>query len=441
MNMEDMILVSADDHTIEPADMFEGRVASKFQDRAPRVVNFTNGEQRWTFEGRILQTLAASAVAGRKRDELGAEATRFSELRDGIYLPAARVDDMSANGVLSSVCFPTLAGFAGELFFRGEDKECMLAMIQAYNDWHLDVLCAPHPGRFIPLAVLPLWDAKLTVAEIRRVARKGARTVCLPENPAALGLPSIHRDYWNPILEACIEEDIVISIHIGTAGQFPFPSDDTPMDWWNSMINISVAGSVMDWVFSPLLRKYPQAKFSISEGCVGWVPFMMERADDAYRNHRFWTNQNLGDLLPSDIMRRQFIYCFHSDPIGLKNRNDMGVDLIAWECDYPHADSTWPRSPELLWEQIASFPKEDIDKITHKNALRFFSFDPFKHIPREKATVGALRAAAAHVDTTETSLGENGGGRMRVDKDLGVLTARSLKQLSTTLSEGLVPAE
>src|SRR5271156_3512432 len=173
MNIEDMILVSVDDHTIEPADVFVGRVPEKYRAEAPRVVNYTNGEQRWVFEGRPMFTLAASAVAGRKRDELGAEAVTYSQLRPGYYDAAARVADMDANGVLSSVCFPTLPGFAGEMFLRGKDKDCMLALVQAYNDWHLDVWCGPHPGRFIPLAVLPLWDSDLAVAEIRRVARKG----------------------------------------------------------------------------------------------------------------------------------------------------------------------------------------------------------------------------------------------------------------------------
>lgn len=439
MQMNDMILVSVDDHIIEPPDVFEGRIPSKYKDAAPKVVTYTNGEQRWVFEGRMIPTIAASAVAGRKREELGAEASRYSELRKSYYDASARVDDMNANGMLASLNFPTLVGFAGEVLLRGKDKDCMLALVKAYNDWHLDVWCGQHPGRFIPLAILPLWDVKEACAEIRRVAAKGARSVCLPENPSALGLPSVHRDYWSPILETCLEEDIIVSIHIGTSGALPFPSLDSPMDWLNSMVNMNVAGSVMDWVFSPLLRRFPTVKLAISEGCVGWVPFMMERADFAYRNHRFWTKQDLGNLMPSDIMRRQFLYCFHSDPIGLKLRHDLGVNLIAWECDFPHADSSWPRSPEDLWESVSDFSRDDIDLITHGNALRFFSFDPFKHIPREKANVAALRALATHVDTQDRSLG--GGRSPVVDPEFNVLTARAVMKLQETLSDGLVPVE
>jgi len=237
------------------------------------------------------------------------------------------------------------------------------------------------------------------------------------------------------VLEALVEENMVVSIHIGTAGIPPYPSLDTPVDWFNSMINMLVAGAVMDWVFSPMLRRFPTLKIAVSEGCIGWVPFMMERADHAYTNHRFWTYQDLHGALPSDIMRRQFLYCFHEDKVGLKNRHDMGVDLIAWECDYPHADSTWPRSPEYLWEIVHGMPRDEIDMITHANALRFFDFDPFRHITRDKATVGALRQLAPHVVTDDQSLG--GGRRPQLDKDLNVLTWRALQDLQKSLSEGL----
>jgi len=438
MQMDDLILVSVDDHTIEPPDLFERHVPSRYKDLAPKVVTFANGEQRWTFDGKMIPNIAAAAVAGRKREELGAEASRYSELRKGLYDVHARVDDMNANGVLASLCFPNITGFAGELFLNGQDKDLMLAMVQAYNDWHVEDWCGPYPGRFIPMAFVPLWDPQLAAKEIRRMARKGVRSVCLPENPSAFGLPSVHRDYWSPVLEACTEENMVVSIHIGTGGPPQPPSADSPIDWLNSMINITVASTLVDWTFSPMLRRFPTLTFALSEGCIGWVPFMMERVDAAYRNHRFWTRQNLGDLMPSDIMRRQFLFCFHEDAVGLKNRHDVGVDLIAWECDYPHADSTWPRSPEKLWEEVKTFPREEIDKISHGNALRFFGFDPFQHVPREQATVAALRAQARHVDTREQSLG--GGRAPALDPELNVLTFGTMAKLHAALSQGLETA-
>lgn len=437
MRKEDMILVSVDDHIIEPPHVFTDYVAKKFRDRAPYIQKYTNGEERWIFEGKRMPMIAQAAVAGRKREELGAEASSLSELRKSCYDVHARVEDMNANGTLSSLNFANMPGFAGELFLKGQDKELMLALVQAYNNWHCDEWCGSYPGRFIPNAIIPLWDQQLAISEIKRMAAKGVRAICLPENPSNFGLPSIHRDYWEPIFRACVENNLVLAIHIGTGGGMKFPSDDSPADWANTMVNIQVSGSLIDLVFSPVVRKFPDLRIAMSEGCIGWVPFLMERADAAYDLHRFWTKQDMGELRPSDIMRRNILYCFHHDSIGLKHRHDVGIDKIAWECDFPHADSTWPESPEILWADLKDLPNSEINMITYENALRFFTFDPFQHIPREQATVGALRAKATHIDTRPVSMG--GGRQPDLDPDLKVLTGGTMARLAQQLDEGLMP--
>lgn len=435
MQMHEMILISVDDHIVEPPNLFDNHVSARYRHLAPRVHTFANGEERWLFDGKLLPNFAPSAVAGRKREELGAEATKYSQMRKGVYDVHARVEDMNANGTLSSLCFATFPGFSGELFLKGQDKDLMLALIQAYNDWHCDEWCGAYPGRFIPLAFVPLWDPGLAVGEIRRMARKGVRAIALPENPSAFGLPSIHRSYWHPIFKACLDEDLALAIHIGTGAPLPFPSPDSPLDWANTMVNITVAGSLVDLLFSPMLRRFPDLRIAMSEGCIGWVPFLMERADAAYELHRFWTKQDFGKQKPSDFMRRNFLYCFHHDEIGLKHRHDVGIDRIAWECDFPHADTTWPRSPEILWESFQHMPDSDIERISHKNAMDFFSFDPFKWLDRNDATVGALRAKATHVDVEPRSMG--GGRQPALDPELKVLTVRDMQRLQQEMNEGL----
>ena len=103
------------------------------------------------------------------------------------------------------------------------------------------------------------------------------------------------------------------------------------------------------------------------------------------------------------MFREHFITCFIDDKFGVQNRHHTGVDIICYECDYPHSDSLWPQSPEHLMRNLEGIPDDDINKITHRNAMRIYSFDPFKHIPREQCTVGALRAQATHVDTQPRS--------------------------------------
>ncbi|MFD6455518.1 amidohydrolase family protein, partial [Nocardia sp. NPDC060220] len=131
-------------------------------------------------------------------------------------------------------------------------------------------------------------------------------------------------------------------------------------------------------------------------------PYFLERVDRTFEMHSTWTMQDFGGRLPSEVFRDHFMTCFISDPIGVRLRHEIGIDNIMWEMDYPHSDSMWPDAPEVL-EQVLGreqVPDDEIDKMTHLNAMRWYSFDPFQHIPREQATVGALRAAAADHDVS-----------------------------------------
>lgn len=406
MQMNDMVLISVDDHIIEPPDLFLGRLPDKFKGQEPRVARFENGDERWLMEGRKLASVAPSAVAGRNKEEMGVEPMRFSEVRRGVWDIDARIDDMNANGMLSSMNFSAMPGFAGERFISGQDKELMLALVQAYNDWHIEDWAGPYPGRIIPTALLPLWDVDLSIAEATRVAARGVNVVVFPEMPVNYGQPSVHSGHWDRLFAAIVDLDMTVAIHIGTSGGGAAPpSLDSPADVGNTLINIQIVSPVADLIFSPLLRKFPALRFAMSEGCMGWVPFLKERADAAYRNHRCWTHQDLGGSMPSDFIERNFLFCFHEDNFGLRIRHEIGINQISWECDYPHCDSTWPHSPEMLWEPMKDFPREEIDLITHGNAMRFLKFDPFAHVARAHATVGALRAKAAHIDVAPKSMG------------------------------------
>lgn len=154
---------------------------------------------------------------------------------------------------------------------------------------------------------------------------------------------------------------------------------------------------------------------------------LLERADFTQRHHGVWTRSRLGGAKPSEVFKRHVISCFIEDEFGLRNRDEIGVDMMTWECDYPHSDSVWPRSPEMLWAQIKDIPDEEIDKITHLNAMREFSYDPFPILGRENCTVGALRAKAAQVDTAPRS---RGGLNPRTDESKPVTAADVKKILS-----------
>lgn len=405
MQMNDMILVSVDDHLIEPEDMFHRHIPARFRDRAPSVKRGSNGAHHWMIEHRRAPGLGLNAVAGRPREEYGFEPVSYDHVRKGCYDVDARIDDMNANGVLGSICFGSFPGFAGARFQHMDDKELALAVIRAYNDWHIHDWCGKHPGRFIPIALLPLWDPALAVAEVERMSKLGCHAISFPENPAAIGLPSLHNECWEPLWAVCERNRVVVCCHIGSSGNAPYASEDSPISAWITSMPISIAAAASDWLFAGFWKRYPGLRMALSEGGIGWIPYFLERADFSYKHHGAWTRSDFGGDLPSDVFRRHIISCFIDDEFGLRNRQDVGIDAICWEADYPHSDATWPDSPENLWQGVRILPRGDIDKITHLNAMREFSYDPFTALGRDNCTVGALRAKATHVDTRPKSRG------------------------------------
>jgi predicted TIM-barrel fold metal-dependent hydrolase len=405
MNVEDMILVSIDDHVIEPRDMFDKHVPAKYKNEAPKSIMDENGYENWWFQGVSSVSSGLNAVVGWPNEEWGLNPSTFAEMRPGSYDIHERVRDMNRNGILSSMCFPSFAGFSARFFQEAQDRDLALIMLKAYNDWHIDEWCTAYPGRFIPLALAPVWDSRALADEVRRVAKKGVRAVTMPELPHLQGLPSYHDlDYWDPFFRAASEEQVVMCLHIGQGFAAIRNAPDAPID---NMIILATQVSTFaaqDLLWGGAMMKYPDLKIAWSEAGIGWIPFYLSRCDRHYTNQR-WLGHDFKGKLPSDIFREHSLACYVTDPVALKVRQDIGVDIIAWECDYPHSDSIWPNAPEFVLDEMnnAGATDAEISKITWQNTTRFFGLEPFKHIAQSDATVGALRAQSTDVDTTVRS--------------------------------------
>lgn len=422
MQADELILVSVDDHVVEPPDLFEGRLSKKAAELAPKLERLANGREVWMFEGSALPNVGLNAVAGRVPEEYGLDALAFSEMRAGCYDIDARIRDMNVNGVLGSLNFPSIAGFTGQLFMTMDDKDVAVELLRAYNDWHVDDWCGRHPGRMIPLAVPPTWDPQLMAAEVRRMADKGCHAVTFSENPEKLRQPSWHGDHWDPFLAACEETGTVICLHIGSSSTTVITAMDAPIDTMITLQPMNIVQCAADLVWSPVFRKFPRLRIALSEGGIGWIPYFLERIDYVYRHHHQWTNQDFGGRLPSEVFNENILTCFIDDAVGMEVRHHLNMDHVHWECDYPHSDSTWPQSPEMAMAYLDGLPRDDIDRITHLNAMRNFHYDPFSVIPREQCTVGALRAQATDVDVTPVS---HGTGKFQ---DEGIVTAMTLAE-------------
>ena len=383
----DVQLVSVDDHLIERPNVWIDRLPQKYRDRGPRIVEATGdetdqygfgqrvskGNQVWMLEDTVYAQLGLNAVAGKPREQIGTDPVRFDEMIPGCYDPAARVKDMDLDGVQAAALFPSFPRFAGTLFGTLEDRELALLCVQAWNDYVLDEWCAPYPDRFIPMIILPHWDIPQSIAELKRVEDRNIRAISFPENPAKLGHPSFHSGHWDPLFSELTERDIVACLHFGTSGQVTLTADDAPMAVMTTLMGTNSMASVADLLFSPVFHKHPDLKVSVSEGGIGWIPWLLERADLTWERHRFYQNVHQS-VRPSELFQRNVWGCFISDEYGVKNRHEIGVDRLTWECDYPHSDSYWPNSRKVVEEMFRDVPSDEVTRIVETNARELFRF-------------------------------------------------------------------
>ena len=366
-------IISVDDHVVEPRHMFEGRLPTRLQERAPKVVETPEGHQVWEFEGQTFTQVGMNAVAGRRRETVNTvnyEPFRFEQMRPGCYDVDARVKDMDINGVWASVNFPSMiTGFCGSVFFRAEDPELGAACTRAWNDWLYEEWYQAHPTRIIPLGITFLADPQEAAAEIHRNAERGFTAVSMPERPERIGLPDLwDRDHWDPIIQACADTDTVISLHSGSSGGYDGPPA-APGAMRASLFGQLSLAACAQWLWSEYPVKHPTLKIAMSEGGIGWVAMLLDRLDTIVDRSGY----GLGwDERPADVLQRNFWFCTIDDPSTIVTRDRIGVENIMVETDYPHGDSTWPDTQlviEKLWGHI---PDDELRMMCSENAAKLY---------------------------------------------------------------------
>jgi predicted TIM-barrel fold metal-dependent hydrolase len=386
-------LISVDDHLMEPPHLWVDRAAAKDRDRVPHVERI-DGFDTWVYEDAHTPVYGIHVAARKTPAEFSPLPVNYDEMPEAYYEPKARVRDMDADHVIAAMNFPLFPRFCGQLFAEAQDKELALKCLQDYNDFIIDEWCASAPGRFIPMTLIPLWDVDLACAEALRCAGKGAKAIAFSENLHPLGLPSIHSGAWDKFFAVADETGMPLCTHIGSSSMPPVTSPDAPFGVVAVNINLNLAHSTTDWLFSGKLQKFPNLKICLSEGDIGWIPWLLQRADHVARNYQYLRGKNWGfdpangqmfeiptdpanfPESPTQLFRDHMYGCFIEDPVGTASLEIIGYDNVMVETDYPHTDTLWPNSVAVVDKMLEGVSDENKYKILQGNARRVFDFEP-----------------------------------------------------------------
>jgi predicted TIM-barrel fold metal-dependent hydrolase len=400
-------IISVDDHVVEPPHVWQTWLPQKHREKGPRVerakwapfvhkpgARYTNtmdddGEEGdyWVYEDKIiyvhkkfvaipLEATPDGDISRFDRTVMEMTAVTYDGMRPGCYDRDERIKDFELNWVDGSLPFPTFPRFCGQTFMEGDDKELGLACVEAYNNWMVEEWCEPSGGMNIPLGIMPMWDADLAAKEVKRIADKGVRAVCFSEIPPRLKLPSIHTDYWDPMVAACNDNNVTICMHVGSSSSMPIASPDSPEAVGGTLAFNNAMGSMADWLFSGKMIKFPDVKLAYSEGQIGWIPYALERADTVWDHHNAWMHTK--DTIPeppSTYYYGRIFGCFTADHVGMANLDLVGPENICFETDYPHTDTSWPNTKEYVEKMLAGFDDETAYKVLRGNAIRMLDLD------------------------------------------------------------------
>lgn len=409
--MRNYSVISVDDHLVEPADLWQRRLPAKLRDRGPRVVEGAGGDpaevmrkvaganaqadegvdrfagilttlkpgDAWVYDGDVCPTTYASVAVGIPPEDYTPFPFSYADLRKQLYDPVARLEDMDRDGVLASLCFPMseFPRFCGQSFLEGGDKELGLACIRAYNDFMIEEWCAAAPGRYIPLVIIPLWDPALAAAEIERTAGMGAKAIAFSEAPHRHGLPSIHDPggHWDPVFAAAQDAGMPLCTHIGSGAWVPPASADAPLLVSLAGLHLIAPGTAQDWLLSDVFLRFPRLKLVLSEGGVGWIPYVLGQVDYVWERHGLWSRSKHTEP-PSTQFRDHVFGCFIDDRSGAANIRTIGVENCMIETDYPHSDSSWPNTQELVRQRLDYLDDRELALVLRDNARRVFNFHP-----------------------------------------------------------------
>ncbi|HEY6420756.1 MAG TPA: amidohydrolase family protein [Candidatus Binataceae bacterium] len=375
-------VISADSHMMEPADLWTERLDRKFGDRTPRVMKI-EGKPGFSFVAPGVRPFPVSAGfgIGKSGQELKEHLQKgYEAARPSGWDPAERLKDQDIDGVAAEVIYTTL----GMPLFGLDDAELQRACFRVYNDWVAEFR-SYDPKRLHPVALISLEDIGEAVKELERAAKIGLKSAMI------WAVPPHDRPYYDPSYEpfwaAAQANDVPLSLHVITEkGQGAGDNQErvhtgprlpgSVRILMGTMAPIhSIQRTLSSLLFGGVLEKFPRLRIVSAENDSGWVAHFMYRLDHFYEKFGSMSDKVGLTMKPSDYLRRQLWVTFQDDIIGPMTWKFFGENNFMWASDFPHTDSTWPHSLEVIEKDFAGVPEPVKQKIVCDNAARLYHIE------------------------------------------------------------------
>lgn len=337
------------------------------------------GHHRWVVgEGVNLGSIGAPSQAGRRYEDLAdlSLAARIEEVPDAAHDPDARIKAMAQDGVEAELVYSTIGT---RIFTSSIGGELMSACFRAMNDWTADFASAS-PRKLAGSALINVEKVGNAVEELQRCVNLGLKAAAIPTYPSDDAPYRLSK--YEPLWTAAESLNLPLSMHAGSErpgpgrlsfGDFAMPEQKAGDAAFRSTYHYWAMRSVADMVFAGVFQRHPDLRLAVVEHDVGWVPHFIRRMDMTYSEHNYVTEIHFDNgALPSDFIRRNVYFTFMEDPVFVPLLSFVGADRVMWGSDYPHRESTWPRSREVLTRVLHDLSDKDRKLMTYTNAADLY---------------------------------------------------------------------
>ncbi len=360
-------VISADSHITEAPNTYIDYIDAKWKDKAPVMKNLGEAGDVFVIDGMKRPVpMGLVAAAGKPPEEIRVTGSRFEDLHRGGWDPEARMADQKKDGIAAEVIYPTV----GMVLCNHKDFDYKQACFAAYNRW-ITEYCSAHPDRLLGCGQTAMRTPEDGIAELQSIKALGLRGVMMPGNPAIEDYDStVYDAFW----EKAVELELPLSFHILTTRQTS-PVRGPLMNGFLSIMRgcQDIMGTL---VLGGVFERHPKLKVVCVEADAGWVPHYMYRMDHAYKRHRNWlpAGQALSKL-PSEYFAENIYTTFQDDWVAFRCVDMMNWRRLLWANDFPHSDSTWPWSQEMLAEHARHLSEEQRRAILCDNTAELYQID------------------------------------------------------------------